>query len=137
MKNPILETLKTVAPNIHFSVEYTLDPNYVWDGDGPDPADEGYAPFDVDVVARAIEGGKLLEGTASLGGVYETLGKYNLPENPDKDIFGYLIQMLEEAVEELDKEAMNALFKLQLEAALIHIKHAGKKAYEKQMKKRK
>lgn len=91
----IFEKLKRISPNISFSVEHTEDPNYVWDGDGSDPVDEGYVAYDVDVYARAIEGGETVEGQDSLGGVYE------IPGEIDKDIGGYLPQMLEEAIIEL------------------------------------
>lgn len=94
--NKTLRTkLAKLAPNISFSVEYTLDPHFQWDGDGPDPRDDGFEPFDVDVFARAIVAGETLEGRNSLGGCYEKPGEW------EPDIGGYLPQMLDEAIDEL------------------------------------
>lgn len=91
----IFAELKKIAPNIVFSVRREEDPNYRWDGDGPDPAEEGYVAYDVDVTARAIVNGEDIEGRNSLGGTY------NKPDEFDQDISGYLPQMLEEAAKEL------------------------------------
>jgi len=99
----IFSRLKKVAPNIAFSVAYTEDPNYRWDGDGPDPAEEGYVAYDVDVYARAIEDGEIVEGQASMGGTYEIPGEF------DPDIGGYLPQMLAEAIDELKSEVRGPL----------------------------
>lgn len=38
----IFTELKKIAPSIAFSVRREEDSNYRWDGDGPDPAEEGY-----------------------------------------------------------------------------------------------
>lgn len=99
----IFAALRRIAPNIAFSVEHTEDPNYRWDGDGPDPAEDGYVAYDVDVFARAIEGGEIVEGQDSLGGVYEIPGEF------DPDIGGYLPQMLAGAIDELKSEVRGPL----------------------------
>lgn len=101
----ILDGLKKHAPLIAFSVSWTPDPNFVWDGDGPDPADEGYEAHDVDVFARAVVEGELMEGRDSLGGAYERPGSF------DPDIHGYLPQMFQEAVDELAKLVSGATLK--------------------------
>jgi hypothetical protein len=91
----VFSKLGQLAPSISFDVEWDEDPYFPWDGDGPDPADEGMVAHDVIVYARAIVAGRMIEGERSLGGVYE------LPGKRDPEIHGYLYQMLEEAVEEL------------------------------------
>ena len=91
----IMKKLREIAPSIHFEAEYSVDVHAKWDGDGPDPIDEGMNAYYVDVFARAVVGGKSLTGQSSLGGVYE------FPNKHDPDIGGYLPQMLEEAVNDL------------------------------------
>lgn len=95
MKPEIYETLAKVAPSIAFSASREHDPNFVWDGDGPDPEEEGFIPCDVDVCAQTICGGLLFEGHAYLGGSYFKSG-----ERVD-DCHGYLLQMMEEALVDL------------------------------------
>ena len=137
----IFAKLKKVAPNIAFSVERTSDPNFVWDGDGPDPAEEGYVAYDVDVYARAIVDGEVVEGQDSLGGVYD------LPDELDPDVNGYLPQMLEEATVELMgrlRVQVNDQLQAQGAAALKYLKdvlHARseeqrKEEYKRRMKKK-
>lgn len=102
----IFAELRKIAPNIAFSVRHEEDPNYRWDGDGPDPAEEGYVAYGVDVTARAIIDGEIREGSASLGGTY------NKPDEIDPDISGYLPQMLEEALEELRRQPRTTAYHL-------------------------
>ena len=83
--------LKRLAPSIAFEVSHERDENFVWDGDGPDPADEGYVAYNFDVTASAIVKGEIAKGESALG------GSYNLPAEIDSDIHGYLPQMLREA----------------------------------------
>lgn len=94
-KPEYLTTLKTIAPGIAITVSRTRDDSYTWDGDGEDPVERGIYPFDVDVTAKAIINGEIVEGSASLG------GSYFEPEEPIGDVHGYLPQMLEEAIEDL------------------------------------
>lgn len=89
--------LKEIAPNVAFTVELTPDPNYRWDGDGPDPYDNGFTPNDVDVKATMIVKGEPVSGSSSMGGHYTN-------DKPDSDLGGYLPQMLKEAADELAKE---------------------------------
>lgn len=91
----IFAELRRIAPNIAFSVNWEGDPYHSWDGDGPDPREEGYEPHNVDVIAHAIVNGEDIEGRNNLGGVYDK------PDERDPDIHGYLPQMLEEAAKEL------------------------------------
>ena len=95
MNKKIQKGLGQVAPSIAFSIEYTEDPHFQWDGDGPDPTDEGYVAYDVDVYARAIAGGETIEGRDSLGGTYDK------PHKKDPNVGGYLIDMLGQALEDL------------------------------------
>lgn len=78
-----------------FSVSRTVDENYRWDGDGPDPVEEGFDPCDVDVSAKCIIGGQEIEANTYLG------GSYFKQDEPCDDVHGYLPQMLEESTEEL------------------------------------
>lgn len=92
----ILNGLKRIAPNVEVEILWEEDPNFVWDGDGPDPVDDGYVAYDVSVKVTAVttdeEG---FEGANYLGGVYE------LPGVEDPDIHGYFTGMLQEALQEL------------------------------------
>ncbi len=97
-KQDCIEALRLSRPDIAITVTRELDFNFRWDGDGPDPEDEGFDAYDVDVKAYAIRNGTMYEGSASLG------GSYFLPDEPTADIHGYLPQMVEEAVEELNAQ---------------------------------
>lgn len=95
MKPPYLEELKTIAPSIVFRVSRSIDRDARWDGTGPDPEEEGYVAYSVDVSAQCIVRGELIEGNAYLG------CSYYKPDEPTGDAHGYLPQMLEEAATEL------------------------------------
>ena len=88
----ILKKLSTIAPDVDIKTIWTEDPHYTWDGDGPDPADEGYIPCDVRVRAAVIVDGLLVEGDNLLGGCYEKPGR------ADPDVHGYFAQMVDEAL---------------------------------------
>jgi hypothetical protein len=92
----MLDKLKEIAPNVAFSISREYDPDFQWDGDGPDPQDEGYEPQNVTVTANAIVNGELIEGNAYLG------GSYDLPDAPCPNVHGYLPQMIEEALTDLE-----------------------------------
>ena len=124
-KRPELSLLRTVAPSLLFSVRWDEDDNFLWDGEGPDPREEGYIPHDVTVVAEAIVNGELREGKAYLGGVYEKFGKR------DPDIHGYLLQMLYDALKDLMPELPSALLSEAREAGK-HLKELMRKSYEAQ-----
>jgi len=95
MQKEICERLKRIAPNVVFQSSRDPDQTFRWDGDSPDPSEEGYLPYDVTVTARAIVRGELIEGNAYLG------GSYYKPDEPIGSIHGYLPQMLQEAAAEL------------------------------------
>ena len=91
----IADRLAILAPCIAFSVSREIDPHYRWDGDGEDPCDAGFDAYDVTVTATAILDGRIAEGDNRLG------GSYFLPDEPTGDIHGYLLQMLQEATQDL------------------------------------
>jgi hypothetical protein len=122
----IFQKLRKLAPSIAFDVEHTHDPNFVWDGDGPDPSEENYLPYDVDVYARTIENGEILEGQRSMGGVYE------IPEKIDLGIGGYLPQMLKEAIDELGTQVKEGQVLEQVTAARQYLKEFMRIRYESQ-----
>lgn len=133
----ILAKLKQLAPNIAITTATTPDPHFEWDGDGPDPQDEGYEPCDVDVTATAILDGELVEGEASMGGHYVS------DDDPDPDFGGYLPQMIEESLQDLaeamtDKQAsgMTYAIGIQIESAITFIKAEMKDRYDRQMAER-
>src|ERR1700721_1573741 len=100
-----IDALKLSRPDVVITVSRERDDNFSWDGDGPDPVNDGYYPYDVDVTARTIRNGEMIEGTASLG------GSYYQDEEPIGEIHGYLPQKVDEAIEELDKELARRLYK--------------------------
>jgi len=91
----IFEKLSRIAPDIEFNVEWVEDPSFAWDGDGPDPREEGYIPHDVLVTASAVFDGEEKVGRAGLG------GSYDKPDKQDPDIHGYLPQLLRDALRDL------------------------------------
>jgi len=91
----LLNQLKRSSPSLAFSVSRERDENFCWDGDGPDPIDEGFEPCDVTVTASSIVKGSLREGTNFLGGSYFKL------DEPCDDVHGYLPQMLDAALDDL------------------------------------
>jgi len=91
----ILSGLRKIAPHVVVQVGWEEDPSFTWDGDGPDPAEEGYVAHDVTVSAQAIVDGRTAEGNAYLGGVYEK------PRTRDPAIHGYFPQMADEAFSDL------------------------------------
>lgn len=95
----ITDRLKITRPEIAIVVKWKENCDYEWDGDGEDPIKEGFYPYNVNVCASTIRNGELIEGFAYLGGCYsEDAGK------SEPDINGYLDQLVEEAVAELDKQ---------------------------------
>lgn len=127
MKSPLLEKLKKIAPSIVFEVDHTRDPDFHWDGDGPDPADEGFDAYDVDFSAKTIVKGELLEGVAHLGGTYEK------PDEIDPDVGGFLTQKLQEAAEDLLKnEQLDLVQHHQLTLAVGFLDAELKRLYNEQ-----
>lgn len=94
----IISGLAKIAPHVAIDVNWEEDPHFVWDGDGPDPAEEGYIAYDVDVTAKTILDGREIYGRDSLGGVYEK------PGHRDQEIHGYFYQMVDGALSGLYRE---------------------------------
>lgn len=94
----MIERLKRERPGVSISVLWEVDDYYTWDGDGPDPIEDGLFPHTVQVTAAAIIDGVMITREAYLGGCYSEWGGPRCPE-----VHGYLPQMIEEALEELDK----------------------------------
>jgi hypothetical protein len=90
-----LKKIKNERPDIAITVKWEYDPYFEWDGDYP--LEEGYEPYNVTVTASKIVNGNLIQGNAYLGGCYSKDGGKD-----DKDIGGYLEQMIEEAIEDVD-----------------------------------
>lgn len=123
----IFKTLKELAPQIAFSVKFDRDENYVWDGDGPDPAGEGYFAYDVSVIARAVAGGELVDGEGNRGGHYQKPGEM------DYDISGYLPQLLKDAARELDRNpGLGQEIDLQLSMAIDYLRRVMEKRYNRE-----
>lgn len=93
-----IEELKVSRPDIVVTVTRELDPYFVWDGDGPNPEEDGFSAYTVDVNARTIRNGEIIIGGSSLG------GSYYLDDEPIGEIHGYLPQMIAEAIEEMDEQ---------------------------------
>ena len=102
-RDMLLDSLREKRPDIAVTVEWEIDHSFKWDGDGPDPEEEGLFPHDVVVTATAIRNGKIVEGYAYLVGCYSPFGGPHCP-----DIHGYFPQMLEEALSELDVDEPTA-----------------------------
>jgi len=92
-----IESLKKSNPEIVITVEWELDEYFEWDGDGPDPQDEGFSSYTVIVRAYRIAKGELETGAATLGGCYsKDAGK------DDPEISGYLDQLIEDSLKDLN-----------------------------------
>lgn len=102
LPEPYASRLAELAPSVAFSMYRTNDHHFSWNGDGPDPRDSGLDPYDVDFYARAIVGGEILEGSASLG------GSYFQDDEPIGDAHGYLNQKLDEAADELHSRVIRS-----------------------------
>ena len=95
LPSEIAARLAVLAPSIAFSVSREIDENYRWDGGGEDPCENGFDAYNVTVTASTILDGQIVEESAHLG------GSYFLPDEPTGEIHGYLLQMLEEAAQDL------------------------------------
>jgi len=93
----MIAELKITRPDVVIEVTRERDEYFRWDGDGPDPEEEGFEAYDVDVTARCIRNGEMVEGRDSLG------GSYYKPDEALGEVHGYLPQMIDEALEELNK----------------------------------
>jgi hypothetical protein len=119
--------LKEFAPNVVCCSHAELDDGFVWDGDGPDPTEEGYYPHTVYVTVKAIANGEIVEGVAALG------GSYYQHDEPLDDIHGYLPQMLQEAVAELeDKLARDHPVVHELRVVQMFLRRELERRYQEQ-----
>lgn len=126
--NEIYARLRELAPSVVFSAERERDDSFCWDGDGPDPVENGFEAFDITVYAKAAVDGVLVEGRASLGGCYM------LPDEELGNVGGYLPQMLEEAAKEL-YEQIPSLFgsvRTQLERVMDFLNQELRRRYAEQ-----
>jgi len=98
-KADILDAVRKADPSINISVTWEQDPSFVWDGDGPDPVEDGFAAYDVTVTATKIIDGEMYEGHEYLGGSYSPYGGPHCPL-----VHGYLAQMVDDAIEDLMQE---------------------------------
>lgn len=69
--NQLIQEIKAIVPHMAIKVKWELDPYESWNGDGPNPRDDGYSPYNVTVTSYTIVGGELLSGDESLGGCWE------------------------------------------------------------------
>jgi hypothetical protein len=121
----IFKKLAQIAPSIHFDVKYDRDPHFRWDGDGPDLREEGFEAYDVTVSAHTIVGGSSRVGTQYLS------GHYDIPGRHDRDLGGYLPQMLEEAVDELRKKRLPEPVATQARNAQEYLRQVFKTRYQR------
>ena len=125
----IVERLKIIAPLIAFSVSRTKDDTFKWDGSAPDPEDLGYSAYTIDVFARTIANGVLVEGRSSLS------GSYFKPDEEPRNIHGYLSSMLLDASEDLLKvPGLPLLAQDGLKAAIAFLNSVTREEWELQQK---
>ena len=132
----IFDRLRQLAPRVVFSIGWEVDQFEQWDGEGPDPKDEGMEAYVATVYAKTIVQGKLIEGSKALSSVYD------FPDKKDRDIHGYLPQMLDEAAEDLGEEVVSAdipaeqadVLDAQLVQVRLYIELVMKRIYEEQRK---
>lgn len=95
----MIEALKTERPDVVISITRSRDELTPWQG--PEPSEDGYTCYVWDVVARTIRHGEMIEGRASLSGSW-----YRDDDTSDtaQEIGGYLPQMIDQALEELNLE---------------------------------
>lgn len=94
-----IELLKQTRPELAITVSHEIDPNAVYDGDVTDSI-EFCVCYDWTVTATTIHKGELIEASAYLGGSW-----YLVDDRGEsyQEVSGYLSQMIDEAIEELDK----------------------------------
>ncbi len=71
----ILSGVRRIAPNVSIEILWEVDPDYIWEGDGPNPEGWGYKPHSVYVYAVVVtEDGDEVAGRDHLEGIYEKPG---------------------------------------------------------------
>ena len=63
---PCIAILIVLRPDVAITVSRKIDPGVRWDGDAPDPKEDGYDAYEITVTARAICNGILYEGNACI-----------------------------------------------------------------------
>jgi len=121
----VWQTLRKLAPSCVFSIHREVDNDFSWDGDGPDPREEGYLPYNIEVRAAVIAEGKYVEHSEYLGGSYDKPGDF------DMDVHGYLPQLLDEAISGLPKNIPKHL-EAELKKASTFMKEVMKARYDMQ-----
>ena len=116
--------LRILAPSVAFSCHAEEDRYYTWDGYGEEPAD--MTAHNIEIRAEAVHAGRLVSGTAHLGGHYLGWG-----EQPG-DVGGYLPQLIEEAAEELKEAAGDPDTIAQLDAVCAFLKGEMRARYDAQ-----
>jgi len=94
-------TVRKTSPSVAFSVSWEYDNDHEWDGEGEGPLTYGHEPHVFTVTAKAIQGGRMVEGHSYLGGSYIENGCEPCPM-----INGYLPQMIDEALADLKAEIL-------------------------------
>ena len=117
------EQLAEIAPSILIETIWEHDPDLhdirkECDGfDDEDPDD--WQAWQSEVKATAIDAGKVVSGSAYLGGTWERSGDHPSESNPE--ISGYEGDMTREALQELQGLVTNELLREQIDAALAFL----------------
>lgn len=120
----ILKKMTKIAPDIAITIDWVELQTFRWVGDGPDPAEDGYVAYDVDVWARAVSEGKLVEGRGSIGGYYDK------PDDHDLELHGYLLDLLRQALDDLFEKTESPDLDRQIDEAKNVIERAARIRYE-------
>lgn len=134
----LLKTLATIAPGISIETIWGHDDDAKWDCDAPDINPDDFQAWQSEVRAAAIVGGKLIYGSAYLGGTWEKFGDNPSESNPE--ISGYFMQMAEEAITELKERVKRENFRpldaliIECELAAQYLQRAMRESYDEQMK---
>lgn len=106
----MIAQLKIDRPDVVISIDRTVDRNGVWDGD--EPIGDEFICYDHAVYARTIRNGVMIEGVDYLGGSwYDPNDKTPLNIDCLAEISGYLPQMIDEAIENMDRALREAGYK--------------------------
>lgn len=95
----LLARLAQVAPSIAIETIWERDTDARWDMDPSCGDPDDFTAWQSEVRASAIVAGRMVSGSAYLGGTWEKYGDNPAKSNPE--ISGYLPQMIEEALQEL------------------------------------
>lgn len=121
----IMEALRKLAPNVAFWIHREHDPDAKWDVDDPSLDPDDFECWEFDVSAKCVIGGKLIVGMASLGNSW---AKYGVPF--DRDLGGYLPQMLQDAQYDLDSLINDERIQIQLNEVEEYLRDLMKREYD-------